>query len=82
MSLKVMVDAPPPSKIIISLTSIWLLMHSLEIINIPTEITMAKSGHWLLTLTCIDTANTFWVHWDFRIKSGNQNADLSNMVRF
>jgi hypothetical protein len=50
--LKVMV-APPPhppsSNITTSLTSLWLLIDILwKLSNIPTEVTMAKSGCWLL----------------------------------
>ena len=49
--LRVMV-APPPSNRITSLTSLWLLIYILwKLSNIPTMITMAKSGCWSLTLT-------------------------------
>jgi hypothetical protein len=54
MPLKVMVGPPPPpcSNIITSLTSLWLLIDiQWKLSNIPTEVTMAKSGFWLLRPT-------------------------------
>ena len=49
MPLMVMVYAPPPSNIITSLTSLWLLINILwKLSNIPTEVTTAKLGCWLL----------------------------------
>ena len=48
--LRVKVAPPPPSSNII--TSPWLLIDILwKLSNIPTEITMVKSGCWLLTPT-------------------------------
>jgi hypothetical protein len=80
MSLKLMVGAYPLSNTITSPTFLWLLIDVVgKLSNIPTDITMAKPGYWLLTPThkilhcffCTNTANTFLVplqvHWSLRL---------------
>jgi hypothetical protein len=88
MPLKVMVGASPCSNIITSLTSIWSLIDILwKLSNIPTEITMAKSGCWLFKPThkkshyfSAPIQPTYFRSTPsslvFEINSGNQNTDI------